>query len=112
MKQRKILAWAMALAIAACLAPLAPAIAAQNQNSSTKQPAAAQKQNKRKTYYGKIVKLRNGKFALMINAKAQQGYFLDNQKAAAKYADKKALVTGTVDPKTSVLHVIAIKSAF
>jgi hypothetical protein len=112
MKQRKIWAWVMALAMAACLAPLAPTMAAQNQGSSAKQPAAAQKQNRKKTYYGKVVKLQNGKFALMINAKAHRGYFLDDQKHAKKYAQKNVLVTGTVDPKTSILHVAAIKPAF
>ena len=101
----------MALALALCLVPFASATAAQNQNSSAQQPAAQQKQDTPKTYYGKIVKLQNGKFALMINAKAQKGYFLDDQKHAAKYADKNVLVTGTVDNKTSILHVATMKPA-
>jgi hypothetical protein len=112
MKQRKFRAWAMALAMAVCLTPLAPAVAAQNQNSGAGQPAAPPKQNAQKTYYGKIAKLQNGKYALVVDAKASRGYFLDDQKAAAKFEEKKVLVTGTVDPKTSVLHVAAIKPAF
>ena len=111
MKQRNIRTWLMALAVALCLTPLAPAIAAQNQNSSAQQPAAQQKQNAQKTYYGKIVKLQTGKFALMIDTKTKKGYFLDDQKDAAKYAEKNVLVTGTVDSKTSVLHVITMKPA-
>jgi hypothetical protein len=112
MKQRKFRAWAMALAMAACLAPLAPAVAAQNQNSNAQQPAAPQKPNAQKTYFGKIAKLQNGKYALVVDVKASRGYILDDQKAAAEFVDKKVLVTGTVDPKTSVLHVVTIKPAF
>ena len=109
MRQRKIRAWVMALAVALCLTPIAPAIAAQNQNSSAQQPAAPQKQDVQKTYYGTISKLQNGKYALVVDAKASRGYFLDDQKNAAKFAEKKVLVTGSVDPKTSVLHVVKIK---
>ena len=101
----------MALAVAACLTPLAPAIAAQNQNSSAQQHAAQQKQNPQRTYYGEIVMLQKGRYALMINAKEHKGYYLDRQKAAKKYFQKKVLVTGTVDAKTSVLHVHQIKPA-
>jgi hypothetical protein len=112
MKQRKIRTWVMVLAVASCLAPLAPAFAAQNQDSSAQKPAAQEKQSRPKTYYGKIVKLQNGDFALMIDTKSQKGYFLDDQKAAAKYAEKDVLVTGTLNPQTSVLHVITIKAPF
>lgn len=109
MKQRKIRPWLMALVVAACLVPLAPANAAQNQKSSAQQPAASQKQNVQKTYYGKIVKLKNGKYGLLINAKEQRGYFLDDQKDAKKFEQKRALVTGTVNHQTGVLHVVKIK---
>lgn len=102
----------MALAMAACLTPLAPAVAAQNQGSSAKQTAPKQEQNQPRTYFGKIVKLQNGKYGLIINAKKSQGYFLDKQKAAAKYAGKSVLVKGKVDPETSILHVASIKAAF
>lgn len=109
MKQINIRTCVMALAVALCLAPLAPAISAQNQSSSAQQPAAPQKQSAQKTYYGKIVKLQGGKFGLLINAKEKRGYFLDKQKAAKQFADKNALVTGTLDSKTGVLHVVKIK---
>lgn len=106
MKQRRIRACALALAVALSLVPLTAAVAAQNQKSSTQQPAAPQK-----TYYGKIEKLQNGKYGLIVDAKKSRGYFLDNQKAAAKFARKNVLVTGKVDPKTSVLHIVKIEPA-
>lgn len=112
MKQRRIRTWVVALAVALCLTPLAPGIAAQNQNTTAQQPAAPQEQNGPKTYYGKIAKLQNGKYALVIDAKANRGYFLDNQKEASKYVEKDVLVTGTVDTQTKILHVSQIKPAF
>ncbi|MGA8182449.1 MAG: hypothetical protein WB819_02270 [Terriglobia bacterium] len=112
MKQSKIRTWAIALVMGLCLAPFAPAVAAQNQDSSAQQPAAPQKENAQKTYYGTIAKLQDGKYALVVDAKASRGYFLDDQKAAAKFAEKKVLVTGSVDPETKLLHVVKIKPAF
>ena len=109
MKQSEIRAWVMALAVALFLTPLAPAIAAQSQGSSAQQPAAQQKQNPEKTYYGTIVKLQNGKFGLMINTKTNKGYFLDKKKVPKKYLQKKVLVTGTVDNQSSTIHVVKIE---
>ena len=77
--------------------------------AAPRQPAAQQRKSLQKTYYGEVAKQQNGKFALVIDVKAQRGYFLDDQKDAAKFEKKKVLVTGTVDPKTSVLHVVKIK---
>ena len=106
MKQRKIRIYVLASALALSLMPFTLAVAAQKQNSSAKQSEAPQK-----TYYGKIEKLQNGRYGLIINTKTSRGYFLDNQKAAAKFAQKNVLVTGNVDPKTSVLHIVNIKPA-
>lgn len=108
MKGKKIRSWVVMLAVAAWFMPLGPAFVAQSHGA-----AAPQKQSQKsaRTYYGQIVKLQNGKYALMINVQTHKGYFLDKQKAAKKYAQKKVLITGTVDPKSSVLHVVTIKPA-
>ncbi|HET7214919.1 MAG TPA: hypothetical protein VFL79_15110 [Terriglobia bacterium] len=112
MKRRGIRTWVMGLAVAFCLTPFAPIVAAQNQNTTAQQPAGPQAQNEQKTYYGKIAKLQNGKYALVIDTKANRGYFLDNQKEASKYVEKDVLITGTVDMQTKILHVSQIKPAF
>lgn len=96
----------MTLIAVVCLVPLAPAFGAPNPIAASQQKQG--KQNAR-TYFGQIVKLKNGKYALMINTKTNQGYYLDDQKDAKKYAQKKVLVTGTINRKTSMLHVIKIK---
>lgn len=114
MKGRKIRTSVIALAVAAALTPLAPAFSAQNRNPGSQQPPTAQQkqaQEKTRTYYGKIVKARNGKYALVIDAKKNMGYYLDDQEDALKYNQKKVLITGTVSTKTSILHVLKIKPA-
>lgn len=111
MEGRKIRSSILALAVAAMLTPLAPAFGAQNQKSGNQQPPAAQqKQQQRiRTYYGTIVKLKNGKYALMIDPKKHRGYFLDDQKDAKKYFKKVVLVTGTVDNDTGILHALKFR---
>ena len=108
MKGKKIRSWVLTLAAIACLMPLAPAFGAPSNNAAARQE---QGQPSVRTYYGQVVKLKNGKYALMINVQTHKGYFLDKQKAARKYAQKNVLVTGTIDPKSSILHVKTIKAA-
>jgi len=108
MKAKKIRKWIITLAAVACLIPLAPAFAAQNHSAAAQQK---QGQQHARTYYGKIVMLKNHKLALMINPQTHQGYYLDKQKTAKKYVQKKVLITGTINRKTSMLHVIKIKPA-
>lgn len=108
MKGRKIRSWILTLAAIACLVPLAPAFGAQNHTAAAQQK---QGQKQARTYYGKIVMLKNHKLALMINPKTHQGYYLDKQKKAKQYVQKKVLITGTINRKTSMLHIIKIKPA-
>jgi len=66
---------------------------------------------KTKTYIGKIVKTKTGKYALLTDPKNGKGYFLDDQADAKKYDQKDVYVTAQLDPQTSTLHVLAIKPA-
>lgn len=98
--------------VAAALTSVAPLFGAQNQKPGNQQPPAAhqkQAQQKPRTYFGTVAKLREGRYALMIDATNHRGYYLDDQKDAAKYDQKQVLVTGTVDTHTSILHVLTIK---
>ncbi len=109
---RKIRSTVIALAVAAALTPLAPAFGAQNQKTGNQEPATAQQkqsQQKPRTYFGRVVKLQKGNYALMIDSTNKRGYYLDDQKDAMKYDQKQVLVTGTVDTQTSTLHVLTIK---
>ncbi|MEJ2010528.1 MAG: hypothetical protein P8Z30_20640 [Acidobacteriota bacterium] len=110
MKGRKIQSFVTALAVAAAFAPLSTALGAQN--SGTLQPPNAQQkqvQQKVRTYYGTIVKIREGGYALMIDPVNQRGYNLDDQKDAKKFDKKKVLVKGKLNKQTGMLHVMSIK---
>lgn len=66
---------------------------------------------KTRTFVGKIVKTKQGKYALLTDPKDGKGYFLDNQQEAKKFNQKEVDVTAKLDPQTSTLHIIAIKPA-
>lgn len=88
--------------------PMAPQSAQQGkaQQPSHQQPS--------KTYSGTVMKLQNGQYALVIGKtpKGQlAGHFLDDQTDAKKYAGKKVLVTGTLDPSSNTIHVTKIAAA-
>jgi len=80
---------------------------AQQQPPTAQQPA----QKQARTYTGKIVKTKTGKYALLTDAQKGQGYFLDDQADARKFDQKNVEVVATLDPQTSTLHVIQIKLA-
>lgn len=121
MKARNIRSWVIVLTLAAGLIPFSQAFSAQNQYPNQQQPPAAQQQppsaqqpqtkKKAHTYTGKIIKAKNGQYALLTDPQLGKGYYLDNQTEAEKYNGKDVQVVATLDPQTSTLHVIQIKLA-
>jgi hypothetical protein len=129
MSIKNIRSWIVTLTLAAGLIPFSGALGAQSQNqypnerqqppSAQQQPPAeqeppnAQQPNQKTphTYLGKIVKTKDGKYALLTDAQKGQGYYLDDQKDASKFEQKDVKVVATLDPQTSTLHVIQIKLA-
>lgn len=136
MKIRNIRSWIVTLTLAAGLIPFSGAFGAQSQNqypNERQQPPSAQQQppdsqqqppaeqeppnaqqpNQKTphTYLGKIVKTKDGKYALLTDAQKGQGYYLDDQKDASKFEQKDVKIVATLDPQTSTLHVIQIKLA-
>ena len=124
MKLRNIRSWVLTLALAAGMIPCSLALGAQNERqqppgaqqqppSSQQQPPETQQPNESqpKTYMGKIVKTKTGKYALLTDAQAGKGFFLDNQQEAQKYEEKNVKIVATLDPHTMVLHIINIQPA-
>lgn len=133
MRGTKIWSWVITLVLGVGLVPATLAFGAQTQNPGAQrppqgahQPPAAQQPpgaqqapsmrqqpgpGKARTFVGKIVKTKQGQYALLTNPKAGKGYFLDNQKEAKKYNQKEVYVTARLDPQTSTLHVLSIKPA-
>lgn len=129
MKRANVLSWVITLVLAAGVVPATFAFGAQTQNPGMQQPPQRARQQppraqqvppsmqqepgpaKARTYFGKIVKTKSGKYALLTNPKAGKGYFWDDQKDAKKYVQKDVDITARLDASTSTLHVLSIKPA-
>ncbi len=119
---------ALAAVLAAALCAFTPGIRAQNSQDANQQPQQAQQQPQQaqqqpdqqqgeqqsKTYEGKVVKLQDGKFALVTGQTPQgqmTGHFLDDEGDAAKYEGKQVKVTGTLEAANNTIHVTKIEAA-
>lgn len=123
----------LALILASALCVSTPCLAAQT-NSNTQQPGQQQTQPQMpgqqpqtpqagqhpqaqptsQTFTGKVVKLTNGKFALLTGQTPDgkpTGHFLDDQDNAQKYEGKQVTVTGTLDEASNMIHVTNIQAA-
>lgn len=115
----------LALLLASALCVSTPCLAAQTSNpqqqspqQQTQQQPQAQPANPAQqasqTFTGKIIKLTNGKFALLTGQTPDgkpSGHFLDDQENSAKYEGKQVTVTGTFDEASNMIHVTNIQAA-
>src|SRR6185437_14787405 len=98
-----------ALLAAAAFCTFTPGLIAHNQDA-----APQQTQQQSKTYAGTIMKLQDGKYALVTGKTPQgqlAGHFLDDQNDAKKYEGKKVSVTGSLDMASNTIHVNKIVAA-
>jgi len=105
-----------ALLAAAAFCTFTPGLLAQSQDAAPPQGQQQQEQTQQqsKTYAGTIMKLQDGKYALVTGKTPQgqlSGHFLDDQDDAKKYDGKKVTVTGTLDLASNTIHVTKIQSA-
>lgn len=119
MKRSNYTGWTGLFLMAGALCLFAPGLHAQNQQaqppqeqqpSQPEQQAAPQSQ----TFAGTIMKLQDGKYALVTGKTSQgqlSGHFLDDQNDAKKYDGKKVRVTGTLDMASNTIHVTRIVAA-
>ena len=101
--------WAppVALAIALAFHQITPAL----QAPSTSQAPSAQDQQKAQTFVGKIIKAKNGQYALLTDEQAGKGAFLDDQEKAKQFEGKNVKVTGTLESARALIHVTNIELA-
>jgi Protein of unknown function (DUF5818) len=88
-----------------------PAQRQPDQQQPSQQPPDQQQS---KTFQGKIMKLGNGKYALVTGQTPQgqmSGHFLDDQDTAKKYEGKQVTVTGTLEVASNTIHVTKIEEA-
>jgi hypothetical protein len=107
----------LALILAATLFAFTPGLTAQNSqtaNQQGQQQPDQQQPQQSKTFEGKIIKLQDGKFALVTGQTPQgqmTGHFLDDQDNASKYEGKQVKVTGTLEEASNTIHVAKIEAA-
>lgn len=123
MKRSNYPGWAGLFLMAGALCLFVPGLHAQNQQAPPEQQQPQQAQPPQqdqqaapqsKTFAGTIMKLQDGKYALVTGKTAQgqlSGHFLDDQDDAKKYDGKKVEVTGTLDMASNTIHVTKIVSA-
>ncbi|HEX7358939.1 MAG TPA: hypothetical protein VF283_00470 [Bryobacteraceae bacterium] len=110
MKSNHILRGLPVVVFAGAFCLLSPALRAQSQNNTQQQEQQQPTQQNTK-YVGTIMKLHNGKYALVTGKTPQgglAGHFLDDQKDAQKYEGKKVDITGNLNPSSNTIHVTNI----
>ena len=100
--------WAAPLALGFVLAAgqFTPTLQAQSQSQA---PSAQQDQQKTQTFVGKIVKTKDGRYALLTDEQAGKGAYLDDQQKAAQFEGKNVKVTGTLEVARALIHVSDIQ---
>lgn len=124
MKRNNYPGWAGLCLMAGALCMFAPGLHAQTeqapppeqQQPQQEQPPEQQQQAtpQSQTFAGTIMKLQDGKYALVTGKTSQgqlSGHFLDDQDNAKKYEGKKVQVTGSLDMASNTIHVTKIVSA-
>lgn len=112
MKIKNLWAAPLTLGIVLAWGQLTPTLQAQSQSqapNAQQAPSAQQDQQKSQTFVGKVVKLKNGRFALLTDEQAGRGAYLDDQQKAAKFEGKNVKVTGTLEASKALIHVSTIQ---
>jgi hypothetical protein len=102
--------------MSAALFAYTPGLSAQDQAQPPQRDQAPpqQSETQSKTFAGKIMKLQDGKYALVTGQTPEgqmSGHFLDNQEEAAKFEGKQVKVTGTLEVASNTIHVTRIEEA-
>jgi len=108
MKRNYLSAAPLALVLALGSLPSTSILQAQSQQS---QPDAQQDQQKERTFVGKIVKAKNGMYALLTDEQAGKGVYLDDQEKVKAFEGKSVKVTGVLEVAKNLVHVTDIQPA-
>ena len=107
MKRNPLYIAALAIGLVAASLQLAPNLQAQTQS----QPSAQQEEQKPQTFVGKVIKAKNGQYALLIDEQNGKGVYLDDQEKAKAFEGKNVKVTGTLEMAKNLFHVTDIQAA-
>jgi hypothetical protein len=107
MKRNHFLLAPLALGLALGSLQFTPTLQAQSQS----QPDTQHDQQKKQTFVGKIIKARNGQYALLTDETAGKGVLLDDQEKAKTFEGKNVKVTGVLEVAKNLIHVTDIEPA-
>ena len=108
MKRNRL--WAVApLSLGLALGTLLfnPVLRAQSQTA----PAGQEDQQKAQVFVGKVIKVKDGRFALVTDEQAGKGVYLDDQEKAKEFEGKNVKVTGILEVAKNLVHVSDIQLA-
>jgi hypothetical protein len=77
--------------------------------AKSQNPNAQQDQQKSQSFVGKIVKLKNGQYALLTDEQSGKGVYLDDQEKAKPFEGKNVKVTGVLEVARNLVHVTDIE---
>lgn len=107
MKRNRLLAAPLSLELALGAVLCSPVLRAQTQNV----PAGQEDQQKTQVFVGKVVKVKDGRFALVTDEQAGKGVYLDDQEKAKDFEGKNVKVTGVLEISKNLVHVSDIQLA-
>lgn len=108
MKRNRL--WAVApLSLGLALGSLLfnPVLRAQSQTA----PTGQEDQQKAQVFVGKVIKVKDGRFALVTDEQAGKGVYLDDQEKAKGFEGKNVKVTGVLEIAKNLVHVSDIQLA-
>jgi len=104
MKRSLVYTAPLAIGLVAASLQLAPNLKAQSQSH----PSAEQEEQKPQT---KVIKAKNGQYALLIDEQNGKGVYLDDQEKVKAFEGKNVKVTGTLEMTKNLFHVTNIQVA-
>ena len=97
----------LALGLAFGFLQFSPALRGQSQSA----PAGQEDQQKAQVFVGKVIKAKNGQYALLTDEQAGKGVYLDDQEKAKAFEGKNVKVTGILEVAKNLVHVSDIQPA-
>ena len=107
MTKKYLLGASTTLALVLSSQQFTPILRAQSQ---AQEPSAQPDQQKSTTLVGKVVKAKNGQYALLTDEQAGKGVYLDDQDKAKAFEGKNVKVTGTLEAARNLVHVTDIQA--
>src|SRR5258708_39085692 len=102
--------WAAAvlsLGLALCTPLFNRVVRAQSQTA----PTGQEDQQKKQVFVGKVVKIQDGRYALVTDEQTGKGVYLDDQDKAKGFEGKNVKVTGVLETAKNLVHVSDIQLA-